>query len=141
VKKKVGKKTSALAAPPAFDRLVGKLRTLIQETRQQALGAVDAVQVRTCWEVGRHIVEFEQAGADRAAYRARLLPQLADRLTTEYGKGFDSSKLRYMRLFYQAFPKCDALRHELSWTHYLDGAQAVPVEATARRSHARRQSG
>jgi hypothetical protein len=21
-------------------------------------------------------------------------------------------------LFYQAFPKCDALRHELSWTHY-----------------------
>jgi hypothetical protein len=24
----------------------------------------------------------------------------------------------YMRLFYQAFPKCDALRHELSWTRY-----------------------
>ena len=23
-----------------------------------------------------------------------------------------------MHLFYQAFPKCDALRHELSWTHY-----------------------
>jgi predicted nuclease of restriction endonuclease-like (RecB) superfamily len=23
-----------------------------------------------------------------------------------------------MRLFYLAFPKCDALRHELSWTHY-----------------------
>jgi len=23
-----------------------------------------------------------------------------------------------MRQFYQAFPKCDALRHELSWTHY-----------------------
>ena len=23
-----------------------------------------------------------------------------------------------MRLFYQAFPKYDALRHELSWTHY-----------------------
>lgn len=24
----------------------------------------------------------------------------------------------YMRLFYQAFPIRDALRHELSWTHY-----------------------
>ena len=23
-----------------------------------------------------------------------------------------------MRQFYQAFPICDALRHELSWTHY-----------------------
>lgn len=31
---------------------------------------------------------------------------------------FDTSNLRYMRLFYQAFPMCDALRHELSWTHY-----------------------
>ncbi|EIK70001.1 Predicted nuclease of restriction endonuclease-like (RecB) superfamily, DUF1016 family [Pseudomonas brassicacearum] len=26
--------------------------------------------------------------------------------------------MRYMRLFYQALPICDALRHELSWTHY-----------------------
>jgi uncharacterized protein DUF1016 len=105
-------------APPAFDRLLGQLRALIQKARQQALRAVDAVQVRTHWEVGRHIVEFEQGGADRAAYGARLLSQLAERLTTEYGKGFDASNLRYMRLFYQAFPKCDALRHELSWTHY-----------------------
>ncbi len=118
MKKKASKETSALAAPPAFDGLLGQLRILIQEARQQALRAVDAVQVRTCWEVGRHIVEFEQGGVDRAAYGARLLPQLAGRLTTEYGKGFDASNLRYMRLFYQAFPKCDALRHELSWTHY-----------------------
>jgi predicted nuclease of restriction endonuclease-like (RecB) superfamily len=94
------------------------LRALIQEARQKALRAVDAVQVRTHWEVGRHIVEFEQGGADRAAYGARLLSQVAERLTTEYGRGFDASNLRYMRLFYQAFPKCDALRHELSWTHY-----------------------
>lgn len=41
-----------------------------------------------------------------------------ERLTLDFGKGFDPSNLRYMRLFYQAFPICDALRHELSWTHY-----------------------
>jgi len=74
--------------------------------------------VQTCWELGRHIVEFEQGGATRAAYGKRLLSELARALTTEFGKGFDASNLRYMRLFYQAFPKCDALRHELSWTHY-----------------------
>jgi predicted nuclease of restriction endonuclease-like (RecB) superfamily len=51
-------------------------------------------------------------------YGKRLLPQLGQVLTQEFGKGFDASNLRYMRLFYQAFPKCDALRHELSWTHY-----------------------
>lgn len=68
--------------------------------------------------MGRHIVEFEQGGASRAAFGARLLTALAERLTAEFGKGFDASNLRYMRLFYQAFPICDALRHELSWTHY-----------------------
>lgn len=43
---------------------------------------------------------------------------MAEQLTAEFGKGFDQSNLRYMRLFYQAFPICDALRHELSWTQY-----------------------
>ncbi|TYQ21651.1 UNVERIFIED_ORG: putative nuclease of restriction endonuclease-like (RecB) superfamily [Zoogloea ramigera] len=94
------------------------LGELIRQARQRALRAVDTVQVQTCWELGRHIVEFEQGGSARAAYGKRLLSELAKALTAEFGKGFDASNLRYMRLFYQAFPKCDALRHELSWTHY-----------------------
>lgn len=98
--------------------LIDALRDLIAQGRQRALRAVDRVQVQTCWEIGHHIVEFEQEGATRAVYGQRLLPQLADTLTREFGKGFDASNLRYMRLFYQAFPIRDALRHELSWTHY-----------------------
>lgn len=98
--------------------LLLELRGLIQTARRQALHAVDAIQVRTCWEIGRHIVEFEQQGLDRAEYGSRLIPRLAETLRSEFGKGFDASNLRYMRLFYQAFPKRDALRHELSWTHY-----------------------
>ena len=98
--------------------LLGQLRQLIAQARAQALRAVDSIQVRTCWEIGRHIVEFEQDGQARAAYGKRLLPMLAEQLTREFGKGFDASNLRYMRLFYSAFPKRDALRHELSWTHY-----------------------
>lgn len=104
--------------PQNLDDLVERLRLIIAQARQQALRAVDPIQVRTCWEMGRHIVEFEQGGAGRAQYGARLLTRLAERLTAEFGKGFDASNLRYMRLFYQAFPNCDALRHELSWTHY-----------------------
>lgn len=98
--------------------LVNQLRELIEAARKQALRAIDTIQVRTCWEIGRHIVEFEQQGQDRAVYGARLIPKLAESLTAEFGKGFDVSNLRYMRLFYQAFPIRDALRHELSWTHY-----------------------
>ena len=110
---------TALAASAAdLAPLLGALRQLIRDARSRALRAVDVVQVQTCWQMGRHIVEFEQGGAARAAYGKRLLPLLAEQLTREFGAGFDASNLRYMRLFYQAFPKCDALRHELSWTHY-----------------------
>jgi predicted nuclease of restriction endonuclease-like (RecB) superfamily len=66
----------------------------------------------------KHIVEFEQGGSARAEYGARLLQTLASSLAAEFGRGFDASNLRHMRVFYQAFPIRDALRPELSWTHY-----------------------
>lgn len=113
----------------SFDRLLGELRGLIQESRRQLLRAVDVMQVRTCWEVGRHIVEFEQAGAERAEYGIGLLRHLADKLTAEFGEGYVERNLRNMRAFYQAFPIRNALRSELSWTHYrlllrVDSAEA-----------------
>lgn len=108
----------AAIAEPELGMLLTNLRELIQNSRDQARRAVDQIQVHTCWRVGYHIVEFEQGGAVRAAYGKRLLADLAERLTAEFGKGFDASNLRYMRLFYKVFPNCDALRHELSWTHY-----------------------
>ena len=74
--------------------------------------------MQTCWEIGRHIVEFEQGGETRAAYGKKLLPRLAEALTREFGRGFDDRNLRNMRAFYQAFPIWHAVRTELSWTHY-----------------------
>jgi predicted nuclease of restriction endonuclease-like (RecB) superfamily len=108
----------SISSRQGTEELLRSLRELIQSGRQKVLRAVDAVQVQTCWEIGRHIVEFEQGGAARAEYGTRLLPVLAESLSKEFGRGFDTSNLRYMRLFYQAFPIRDALRHELSWTHY-----------------------
>lgn len=98
--------------------LLSTVRELIQRAREQAVRAVDTIQVHTCWEIGRHIVEFEQAGANRAEYGKGLVRQLAQALTSEFGKGFDASNLWHMRGFFLAFPKIDALRRELSWTHY-----------------------
>jgi predicted nuclease of restriction endonuclease-like (RecB) superfamily len=115
---KRGAKQEAAQPTSMLDRLLSQLRALIQDARHHALRAVDAVQVRTCWEVGRHIVEYEQGGADRAEYGARLLPRLAERLAAEFGKGFDERNLWHMCRFYRLFPILNALRTELSWTHY-----------------------
>ena len=121
--------SKAVEADEGASQLLHSLRDLIKNARQKALRAVDVVQVQTCWEIGRHIVEFEQGGSARAEYGVRLLQTLASSLASEFGRGFDVSNLRYMRLFYKAFPIRDALRHELSWTHYrtllrVEGAPA-----------------
>ena len=97
--------------------LISQLRGLIEAARGQALRAVDSIQVRTCWEIGRHIVEFEQQGAERASYGTRLIPKLAATLTTEFGRGLDERNLRHMRAFFQGFPIWNAVRTELRWTH------------------------
>jgi len=63
-------------------------------------------------------VEDEQRGERRAEYGKAVLDELSQRLTAEFGRGFDVRNLRYMRQFYHAFPKRNAVRSELSWTHY-----------------------
>lgn len=103
---------------PQLTSLVDNLGELIRQARLKALRVVDTAQVQTCWQIGRHIVEFEQEGARRAGYGKQLLATLAKALTAEFGKGFDERNLRYMRDFYQTFPNWNAVRSELSWTHY-----------------------
>jgi hypothetical protein len=45
-----------------IDVLLAQLHPLIADARKEAKRTVDVIQVRTCWEIGRHIVEFEQGG-------------------------------------------------------------------------------
>ena len=68
--------------------------------------------------IGKLIVEDEQGGNEKAGYGAALLEELSVRLAKEYGKSFSSRNLRYIRQFYAVFPKWNAVRSELSWTHY-----------------------
>lgn len=70
------------------------------------------------WHIGKIIVEEEQKGKSRADYGRKVLENLAEKLTSDFGKGFDDSNLWNMRKFYLTYPILDAVRRELSWTHY-----------------------
>jgi predicted nuclease of restriction endonuclease-like (RecB) superfamily len=98
--------------------LITTLSEVIRDSRKKAFHAINTIQVQTCWLIGRHIIEFEQGGMDRAEYGKGIINHVAESLTMEFGKGFDERNLRNMRAFYLAFPKWNALRSELSWTHY-----------------------
>lgn len=116
--------------PPVSD-LAGRITGIIETARKRLQSVVDNEMVRAYWEIGREIVEDEQQGEQRAEYGKALIENLAKELTTRHGKGFDRSNLWNMRGFYLAFPKLDALRRELSWTHYR---QLLKIEEHQKRS-------
>lgn len=86
--------------------------------RSHAYRAVNFAMVKAYWNVGRLIIEAEQRGKTRAEYGKHLIKELSIKLTKDYGKGFNERNLWYIRNFYLIFPKVNALRAELTWTHY-----------------------
>ncbi|MBU2569228.1 MAG: DUF1016 family protein [Gammaproteobacteria bacterium] len=101
-----------------LNHLVDAIARQIEQARSQVRQTVNIAMVQSYWEIGRLIVEEEQQGESRAAYGKQQLQQLSQQLTERLGKGFDVGNLRNMRQFYLAFPIHDAVRSELSWTHY-----------------------
>jgi len=91
------------------------IRAVLASTREKAFQAINSAMIGSYWEIGRQISE---AVGDRAEYGKQLLRFLSERLTEEFGKGFDMRNLRYMRQFYRTFPIRNTLCSELSWSHY-----------------------
>jgi len=104
--------------PVEANALFEQILQIVQQARSQVKQAVNSQMVQAYWQIGRLIVEHEQQGQARAEYGKAQLKTLSQQLTQHFGKGFDVTNLRNMRRFYQAFPIRDALRLELSWTHY-----------------------
>ncbi len=111
--------------------IYSEIRETLLLSRNQAYSAVNFAMVQAYWQVGRIIVEHEQNGSLRAEYGKEVLQNLAERLTNEFGKGFDVRNLRNMRKFYSVFPIWNAVRSELTWTHYR---ALLHVEDTSVRS-------
>jgi predicted nuclease of restriction endonuclease-like (RecB) superfamily len=99
--------------------LYESIRSLLLASRTQVRQTVNTAMVQTYWHIGRMIVEDEQGGQKRAAYGKQVLPELAKRLSEEFGAGFDVSNLRNMRRLFLAFPIRETLSPELSWSAYL----------------------
>ena len=100
------------------DSLFQSIKQIISLAREKVFRVANSTLLLSYWQIGQLIVEDEQLGKDRADYGKFVLKNLSEKLSLEFGKGFDYTNLSNMRKFYKAFPIVDALRHELSWTHY-----------------------
>lgn len=99
---------------------VNDVRAIIDKGRKIAYASAGQAAIRTYWNVGRRIVEEEQAGMARAEYGTSLIPLLAEQLKYDYGTGYGRRNLAYYRKFYLTFKDWNIL-HEfvqnLTWTH------------------------
>ncbi len=115
-----------------YTHLIHEIGSLLQKSREQVAQSVNTLLVQTYWLIGRHIVEFEQGGREKADYGSNLLDQLSNDLTRLYGKGFGRSNIFQIRQFYIRFPKIqtpsgqfgaeysDVPLFNLSWSHYIE---------------------
>ena len=101
-----------------YEDIYSKIKETLLLSRNQAYSAVNFAMVQAYWQIGRIIVEHEQNGNARADYGKAVLQELSSRLTKDFGKGFSVRTLQQMKKFYVMFPNTNALRSQLTWTHY-----------------------
>lgn len=98
--------------------LFENIKHVLDTAKQCIARNVNFTMVEAYWQIGKHIVEYEQQGDTRAEYGKKVIEDLSSKLMKEYGSGFTVSNIKYMRQFYKYFPIRHALRDQLSWTHY-----------------------
>jgi hypothetical protein len=139
-KKRPQKKPSQAIAPrtkrpapgPAGDRLLGDIRTLIDEARAQVARTVNSAMVALYWQIGKRIRE-DVLHEKRAEYGEEIVAALSRQLEAEYGRGFSHSSLTRMMKLAEFFPDeriVASLMQQLSWTHFL---QLVPLDDPLKR--------
>ncbi len=108
-----------------IDRLVPKsfvdeVKDIVDKGRRAAYHAANTAMTSTYWQIGKHIVEEEQNGANRAAYGKQIIDTLTKELASVFGGGFSARYLRAFRKFYLVIPNYEIWKSRfpnLQWTH------------------------
>lgn len=103
-----------------YEGLLTNISHIYSDAQRKAAQTINDYLLRTYWQIGQYIVEFEQGGSARAEYGKKLLETLSKDLSILHGKGFSMSNIKRMRQFYVLYPIGAEVPHQLSWTHYVE---------------------
>ncbi len=123
------KSTLLTTTKPSYKKLLNIIGYTLQRAREAVITIINQKLVKANWGIGRHIVEFEQLGNERAEYGSDLLSKLSRDLTTQHGKGFGRRNVLDMRRFYLGYQKWQTVSAKLSWSHYI---ALLPSETVGR---------
>lgn len=102
-----------------YRKLLTDIGSSIERARHNAATAINHELVRVNWEIGKHIVVFEQRGNEKAEYGSELLNKLSHDLKIKFGRGFSRRNVLDMRRFYIEYPIWQSVTAKLSWTHLV----------------------
>ena len=98
--------------------IIHQIQSIIANAKEKAIRSVDTERVLMSWQIGKVIFEEEQSGKERADYGRFLIKSISEAFQPQFGSGFGVRQLEMNRQFYRTFPIANALRSQLSWTHY-----------------------
>ncbi len=102
-----------------YDCLIKSIGSILEQGRQNVYYAVNQILVKTYWEIGRQIANYEFATGQNAEYGNSLFEKIAKDLKS-YGKGFSRTNIIYMRLLFKKYSKSQTLSDQLTWSHYVE---------------------
>lgn len=103
------------------NQLIEDTSTIISNGIGNAYSSVNSEMIRTYWLVGQRIVEEEQKGEKRATYGKKMLKELAQEMTRQFGDSYNERNLYSFRQFYLSFKDWKILNacvQYLKWTHF-----------------------
>ena len=112
--------TTNLSNSNTYNSLIATIGEVLAQGKAYVLQTVNQGIVQTYWAIGKHIVEFEQAGNEKAEYGSDMLNRLSNDLTARYGKGFSRANVFYIRKLCMTYPKVQTLSKLLSWSHFVE---------------------
>ncbi len=97
--------TELTIMPESYENIRAGIVELLKAARSAAARNVNSIMTATYWEIGRRVVELEQQGATRAKYGDELIKQLANDLSSQFGRGFGVVNLSQMKRFFLVWPE------------------------------------
>lgn len=102
-------------------KLIGNIIRHIEEAKSRVAGYANSTLVVLYWQIGC-LINQESLKNKRAEYGAQILSQMAQKLTTLYGNGFDFPNLSRMVKFARLYPEQEimvTMSQQLSWSHII----------------------
>lgn len=101
--------------------LLTEISQLVEKTRMYLARSASSVLVMMYWQIGCRINQ-EILKEERAEYGEQIVRSLAQRLSIQYGSGFDRSNLFRMSRLARLYPDekfFQSVSQQLTWTHLV----------------------